>query len=178
MPYDASYEFFFFFFSFSSPSSKRLLKLELDFWRIDIEEKPAKPVTRAKDHLESLVALVCEHLLASADDPPRDIILSRKAVDSNDEDTLTISQFGWSFKRTKDSTARGVFGCKTVVDKALWAFSCAGKNQNVIVQRLRSQGIAVQVLPLQLPSCTLKRLPIVIRCSYTQPGGSKLLMRK
>jgi hypothetical protein len=155
---------------------KRQLNLELDFWRIDIEEKATKEAaaSRSQNNLERLVALVCEHLLASADDPPRDIILSRKLVDSNDEDMLSISQFGWSFKRTKDSTARGVFGCKTVVDKALWAFSCAGKNQNLIVQRLRSQGIAVQVLPLPLPSCSLKRLPIIIRCNYMQTGGSKI----
>lgn len=118
---------------------------------------------------------MCEHLLASADDPPRDIILSRKTVLSNDDDTLTVSQFGWSFKRTRDSTARGVFGCKTLVDKALWAFACAGKNQNVIVQRLRSQGITAQILPLPLPACTLKRLPVIVRSNYIQaPNGSRL----
>lgn len=158
---------------------KRLLKLELDFWRVDIEEKATKVTLRSKDHLERLVAVVCEHLLASADDPPRDIILSRKTVLSNDDDTLTVSQFGWSFKRTRDSTARGVFGCKTLVDKALWAFACAGKNQNVIVQRLRSQGITAQILPLPLPACTLKRLPVIVRSNYIQsPNGSRLQQRR
>jgi hypothetical protein len=71
---------------------KRLMDKEIEFWQLH-------KVTREKPHeLDAIVNLVINHVNSSAEDPPRDLIVSRKALYKDGDDSLAISEFGWTFR--------------------------------------------------------------------------------
>jgi len=142
---------------------KKLLELELEFWQIDIEALSSRKKT------ESILTKLTQevfHQLKGDGGLPRDILVSRKENFSSINETLTVSELGWTYKSKLDNTSKAVFGNRTLIDKHYYKFVSNHQNQSILIQRLRTHGIRVSVTSMRelLPEgCQLQKLPCNIR---------------
>jgi len=96
----------------------------------------------------------------------RDILVSRKENFTSLNETLIVSELGWTYKSKLDNTSKAVFGSRTLIGKKYWKFVTNHQNQSILIQRLRSHGIRVSITSMRelLPEgCQIQKLPCNIR---------------